>query len=263
MLEISFRYSVSDDTSSDEALIAGIAQDLRAIADHLAQAWPGGALDRSLGEAGRLVRPARLEVELAHGGQARVEVRQSPAPTETPAPVIGAGRKPAPLPRSAPAEPDLDELLIELVSPDRWAELRRDTEFLRALGRTEEALAGARPADAQNTRRLLRSFAGGFRDLVAKDRSGYWVSVAKTPTSDPYYVCAVFDRSGVRSRVPLPKILPEAAEARRSFSLSPDNEQALALLDYVVPAKLGAVRAAGRDYLARRREWLSQGYFKK
>jgi hypothetical protein len=37
----------------------------------------------------------------------------------------------------------------------------------------------------------------------------------------------------------------------------------LTLLEYAVPTELAAVRAAGRDYLVRRRDWLSRGRYSK
>lgn len=79
MLEFVIRFTLSDDTSTDEALIASLPHDLRAIADPVAEAWPGSRLDVALGRDGHLAQPARLEVSLAHGGRAGIEVRQSKA----------------------------------------------------------------------------------------------------------------------------------------------------------------------------------------
>lgn len=132
-------------------------------------------------------------------------------------------------------------------------------QFLAAFQRANQALAVATLERACSAVRLVRSFAGPFVDLVAKDRSGYWVRLADAPAVDPYYVCAEFQQNGARSREPLPHLLPEAAESRRSFSPSPEVMLVLTLLEYVATTALAAVRAAGRDYLARRRDWLNRG----
>ncbi len=263
MLEISLRFTIADDTSTDEALISGFSHDLRAIADQVARAWPGPILDVALGEDGHLARPARLEVDLSHGGRASVEVRQrsiSAAPQLVTEPAPEATR---PARRSEPAVADLQDLLADLAGPGRWQELQGRPEFQALLEQARQGLERARPDQAQPALRLARSFSGEFEDLVAKDRSGQWVSVANSPVADPYYVCAVFGHGDAITRTPLPQILPEAAESRRSFSLAPETAQVLALLERVVPARLGAVRAAGRDYLARRRQWMSQGRYTK
>lgn len=263
MLEISLRFTIADDTSTDEALISGFSHDLRAIADQVARAWPGPALDDALGAGGHLARPVRLEVDLSHGGRASVEVRQrsmAVAPQSANAPAPEASR---PARRSEPDVADLQDLLADLAGPSRWQELGRRGEFRTMLEQAEAGLARARPDQAQPALRLARSFSGEFEDLVAKDRSGQWVSVSASPVADPYYVCAVFAHGEAITRTPLPQILPEAAESRRSFSLAPETAQVLALLEQVAPARLGAVRAAGRDYLARRRQWMSQGRYSK
>ncbi len=267
MLEFSFRFTLADETSTDEALIAGLPHDLRAIADQMAERWPGNALDVSLGTGGRLARPARLEVDLAHGGHATIEVRQTPAFTADRLHVGAANdsrearRRPTTYSRS-PAN-DLDDVLATIVSPERLEALTRDTQFLEALECATQALAGAHPDRAHSAVRLVRSFAGHFVDLVAKDRSGYWVRIPDAPTVDPYYLCAEFQHAGARSRVPLPHLLPAAAESRRSFSIPPEVVPVVTLLEHVIPTELEAVRAAGRDYLARRRDWASHGRYSK
>lgn len=263
MLEISLRFTIADDTSTDEALISGFSHDLRAIADQVARAWPGPTLDSALGEDGHLARPARLEVDLSHGGRASVEVRQRPLAETAQSVIAPAPEASRPARRSDPGVGDLQDLLADLAGPDRWQELQSRREFQAMLNQAEESLANARPDQAQPALRLARSFSGEFGDLVAKDRSGHWVSVSKSPVADPYYVCAVFGHADAVTRTPLPQILPEAAESRRSFSLAPETAQVLALLEQVVPARLAAVRAAGRDYLARRRQWMSQGRYSK
>ncbi len=267
MLELSLRFVIADETSTDEALIAGLPHDLRAIADQMAERWPGNALDVSLGAGGRLARPARLEVDLAHGGRATIEVCQAPSNdanrlhagtvNDTP-----EGRH-RPTTRRQTSEHNLDDVLATIVSPERMEALTRDTQFLEALERATQALAGAPPDRARSAVRLMRSFAGHFVDLVAKDRSGYWVRLADASAVDPYYVCAEFQQNGARSRVPLPHLLPEAAESHRSFALSPEVMPVLTLLEFAAPTALAAVRAAGRDYLARRRDWLSNGRYSK
>lgn len=267
MLEFSFRFTLADETSTDEALIAGLSHDLRAIADQVAQAWPGGALDRSLGAAGRLVRPARLDVDLAHGGRARIEVRQAlsgSAGRVHVEPATGAVRENRrPPARGRTSAQDLDDALAAIVSPERLEALGRDAQFLEALERATQALATAAPDRARSAVRLVRSFAGPFVDLVAKDRSGYWVRLADAPTMDPYYLCAEFQHAGSCSRVPLPHLLPAAAESRRSFSIPPEVAPVVTLLEHIIPTELEAVRMAGRDYLARRRDWASRGRYSK
>ena len=95
-------------------------------------------------------------------------------------------------------------------------------------------------------------------DCIALPKSDPVVA-ATTPSADPYYVCAVFGVGDAVQRVPLPQILPEAAASRRSFSLPPETVRLVTLLEQVVPEQLDAVREAGRAYLVRRRDWLSQG----
>lgn len=267
MLEFSLRFTIADDTSTDEALIAGFPHDLRAIADQVAQTWPGKALDASLEAGGRLARPACLEVDLAHGGCAVVEVRQVKSTTGDRLPNgvangQGHGARHSSAGRGSP-EPDLDDILASLVSSERLEALTHEAAFLASLGRTVEVLSAADPNQARKAVRIMRSFAGHFVDLVAKDRSGYWVRLSEAPTADPYYVCAEFNHAGAVSRVPLPQILPEAAEGRRSFTISPEFAQVVTLLEHTIPAELEAVRMAGRDYLARRQDWLSRGRYTK
>ncbi len=267
MLEFSFRFTLADETSTDEALIAGLPHDLRAIADQIAERWPGNALDGSLGAGGRLARPARLEVDLPHGGHATLEVRQTPA--------IPGGRQHAGTVTDSPRESrrsvdhrrssdqDLEDALAAIVSPERLEALNRDAHFATAFERATQVLASATPERTRSAVRLVWSFAGPFVDLVAKDRSGTWVRVPDAPSVDPYYLCAEFQGAGTRQRVPLPHLLPAAAESRRSFSVPLDIAPVVALLEHVLPTELEAVRAAGRDYLARRRDWVSRGRYSK
>lgn len=266
MLEFSFRFTLADETSTDEALIAGLPHDLRAIAEQMAASWPGTALNPSLGADRRLARPARLDVDLAHGGRATLEVRQAFSGADRgaidPAPGVARDGRPE-ASRGRISAQDLDDALAAIVSPERLDALAHDVPFRAALDRATQALSAVDPTRARNALRLMRSFAGSFVDLVAKDRSGYWVRLADGPAVDPYYVCAEFQQNGARSRVPLPHLLPEAAESRRSFSLSPEVGLVLSLLEYVAPTALAAVRAVGQAYLARRRDWLSRGRYSK
>ena len=52
---------------------------------------------------------------------------------------------------------------------------------------------------------------------------------------------------------------PTAFNARRELFVEP----VVTLLEHVLPTELEAVRAAGRDYLARRRDWASRGRYSK
>ncbi len=267
MLEFSFRFTLADDTSTDEALIAGLPHDLRAIADQIAERWPGNALDASLDAGGRLARPARLEVDLAHGGHATIEVRKTPVTTAGRLSTGTATDSPRENRRwadsSRSADHDLEDALAAIVSPERLEALTRDVHFVTAFERAAQVLASATPERTRSAVRLVRSFAGPFVDLVAKDRSGTWVRVPGAPTVDPYYLCAEFQGAGTRHRVPLPHLLPTAAESRRSSSIPLDIELVVTLLEHVLPTELEAVRAAGRDYLARRRDWASRGRYSK
>lgn len=255
MLEFTFRFTLADETSTDEALIAGLPQDLRAIADQVAQAWPGGALDASLGAQGVLARPARLDVDLAHGGHARIEVHQFLTEERK----GNARNADDSARRHQGPEADLETQLAMLTTERHWQALQESRRFREMLDLAETALAAARPVAATQARRLLAAFSAPFRDLQARNRSGDWASLATTPSADPYYVCAVFGVGDAVQRVPLPQILPEAAASRRSFSLPPETVRLVTLLEQVVPEQLDAVREAGRAYLVRRRDWLSQG----
>lgn len=259
MLEFQLRFVIADDTSTDEALIASLSHDLRVIADHVAQAWPGAALDPSLGTRGQLARPAQLELELTHGGRAWLEVRQR----ATSAP-LAADRAPDRTglrrPRTAPT---LEHLLEQATAPERWADLSEDPTFPEAVARLERLLAATGRTQVQNAHRVLHAFAGTFRRLEVKERSGRWVPAETAPSGDPYYACAVFEVDGQPQRVPLPQILPDAAGSRRSFVLPPETMQLVALLERTVPEQVADVRAAGRALLDRRRQWMGQGRYGK
>lgn len=259
MLELNLRFLIADDTSTDEALIASLPHDLRAIADRVAQAWPGNALDPSLGSRGELARPAQLELELAHGGRARLEVRQrsAAAPLDR---VREPGRstsRPAATPRS------IEPLLEDLTAPDRWADLQDDPAFTDAIAQLDIRLASQGQTDTHKAQRLVRAFTGTFRGLDVKNRAGQWRPADETPSVDPFYACAVFDCDGQRQRVPLPQILPDAAGSRRSYSSPPETMQLMALLERTVPEQVEDVRAAGRALLERRRLWMGQGRYGK
>lgn len=257
MLEFTFRFMLADETASDEALIAGLPHDLRAIADQVAEAWPGSALDGSLNPSGQLARPAQLEFELEHGGRGRLEVRTASAIRVAPR----ADRSANP-----PATVDsthLEALLADVVSPETWNDLQRQPLYAETLRRAETALTQASPKAATLARRLLAAFAGDFSGLEAKDRSGVWTAVEELPAVDPFYVCAVLSRAGSIRRIPLPQLLPEAAASRRSFVQTPETQHMVALLEIVAPTQLATVRQAGRAYLARRREWASRGRYSK
>ena len=259
MLELHLRFLIADDTSTDEALIAGLPHDLRAIADQVAQAWPGNALDPSLGDQGQLARPARLELELAHGGQARLEVRSRAVSASLP-----TGREPDRSGSRQPAAPQtIEPLLEDLTALDRWADLRDDPTFSDAVARLERSLASMGQNQIHKAQRMVRAFAGTFRGLDVKDRAGHWVSADATPSTDPFYACAVFDCDGKPQRVPLPQILPDAAGSRRSFQLPPETMQLVALLERAVPEQMEEVRTAGRALLDRRRQWMGQGRYGK
>lgn len=263
MLEISLRFTIADDTSTDEALIAGFPHDLRAIADHVARNWPGTALDAALGAGGQLARPAHLDVDLTHGGHAQVEVRRSPSHREGRSHLRQAPTD-ARRQQRTPARPaDVADALADLAGPDRWKSLLHDKAFLDLLDHGEALLARADSKESVGALRLLHAVSGRLVDLVARDRSGHWLSVADSPASDPFYVCAVFEQDGLRSRTPLPQLLPEAAESRRAYSLAPETAQILALLEKVIPEKLDSIRAVGRDYMVRRRQLLSRDEFTK
>ncbi len=259
MLELSLHLVIADDTSTDEALIAGLSHDLRAIAAQVAEAWPGIHLDEALGDHGQLVRPVSLDLELAHGGRARLEVRQRATLVSPPSdrPFVQSSPRP-PVPVSA-----IEPLLEALTPPERWRVLREDATFQESIAGLEQVLAAVGGDSRQSTRRLLQTVAGTFRDLEAKDRSGAWVSVAATPATDPYYVCAAFDVHGRVNRVPLPQLFPEAAALRRSYRSSPEQALLIALIERTAPDKLEAVREAGRALLDQRRRWMTSGQYRK
>lgn len=252
MLEFVIRFTLSDDTSTDEALIASLPHDLRAIADQVAEAWPGSRLDVALGRDGHLARPARLEVSLAHGGRAGIEVRQGRI--GAPALAVHSARS---------TDSGLGTQVEALVSLDRHRALHDDPEYRQSLERVEAVLDGLDPVQARKAQRLLQTFSGAFRELVARDRTGSWAPLSDSPAVDPFYVCVAFEQDGAISRVPLPQLLPEAAASRRTYTVLPGVIQILALLEKIAPEKLDAVRAAGRDYLARRQEWIRRGRYSK
>ena len=259
MLELTLRFVIADDTSTDEALIASLPHDLRAIADQVAQAWPGNALDASLGARGQLARPAQLELELDHGGRARLEVRQ-----RVPSVPLSRDRESGASGSRHPLAPGSLESLLESLTPsERWAGLQDDPAFPEAIAQLERRMATSAQTETRQAQRLLQAFAGAFRGLEIKDRSGHWVSADGMPSSDPFYACAVFDCDGKPQRVPLPQLLSDAAGSRRSFQLSPETMQQVALLERAVPEQMEEVRMAGRALLDRRRQWMGQGRYGK
>ncbi len=259
MIELHLSFVIADDTSTDEALIASLPHDLRAIADQVAQAWPGNALDPSLGARGQLARPAQLELELAHGGRARLEVRQRSVSAPP-----SAGRESDRSDSRHPLTPmTLTALLQDLCAPAHWDDLQDDPSFREAIAQLERRMASVGQPQVRQAQRLLRAFAGTFLGLEVKDRSGHWVPAEATPASDPFYACAVFDSGGQPQRVPLPQILPDAAGSRRSYSSSPETMQLVALLERTIPEQVEDVRAAGRALLERRRLWMGQGRYGK
>ena len=259
MLELHLRFVIADDTATDEALIASLPHDLRAIADEMALAWPGHQLNPSLGARGQLDRPAQLELELAHGGRARLEVRPrvAPTPRDSDRESESTGSRQRVAPRS------IEPLLEDLTPLDRWADLQDDPTFLEAIAQLESSLAFTGQTQVQKAQRMVRAFAGTFRGLDVKDRSGHWVTAGATPSTDPFYACAVFDCDGRPQRVPLPQILPDAAGSRRTFRLPPETLQLMALLERTIPEQVELVRSAGRELLERRRHWMGRGRYGK
>ena len=258
-LSVTVRWELTDEEASDEALIAGLPTDLRAIAEQIAQAWPGHALDASLNTRGALVRPARLAFDLPQGGRIQVEVRPegSAAQPAVDAPLAsgdGLAWEASPL-----AEALQRWLRAE---PDR-AGLAQGAAYAGAYRVALQVLSEIDPQPAHQALRLVRAFAGPYRALVAKDRSGEWRSLPATPVVDPYYACAAFDGLDGIQRIPLPQLLPDAAGSRRAFALARETRAVLGLLECLAPDKLARVRQAGREYLARRREWLSRSRFDK
>ncbi len=260
MLELTIRFVISDATSTDEALIAGLPHDLRAIADQVAQAWPGIGLNAALGQHGQLTRPAQLEFELAHGGRAWLEVRQRS--TSTPPSVDPNADRPVRSPAQS-TDGSLAEMLEAIAPPGSWAGLEEDPTLVEAIGRLEGLLARSGKTQTDLARRLLHALAGTFQGLQVKDRSGTWMQADAAPGVDPYYACAAFEHNGRLVRIPLPQLFPEAAAFRRSFSLPPTTAQLVALVERAAPEQLNVVRADGRALLERRRQVVSQGRYTK
>ncbi len=176
-LEVIVRLELTDAQASDEGVIAGLPTDLRAIAAQVAEAWPGRVLDVSLNERGTLVRPARLEFDLPQGGRTQVAVREILPGAASLEIVAGVGLSEAVTARGR--SPLLDDALARLLAtePDR-TRLARGSTFERAYQRAADALRESESHVAHKAIRLVRTLAGAFHGLAARDRSGQWQALS-------------------------------------------------------------------------------------
>lgn len=118
----------------------------------------------------------------------------------------------------------------------------------QAISALHTALTAATPDKAADALRLIRLACGEFGGLKRRNplRTD-WIAAQPGDEEDPHFLLAQF----LGGRVPLPTLLPEAADPRRPRQASAVERAATAVLAALKPSAYLAATGAGRAYLKR------------
>ncbi len=144
-------------------------------------------------------------------------------------------------------QPLLETLRTFSQEPEVFTRLSNPTAR-KAISALQTELSATTPDKAADALRLIRLGCGEFGGLKRRSPTGPdWIEAKPGDDENPHFLLAQF----TGGRVPLPSLLPEAADPRRQRQASAVEQAAAAVLAALKTTAYISAAKAGRAYLKR------------